>query len=57
MADQFLEKQLHPEALEDAAKASGQALTLRRHAAYDHSYWFIQSFIEDHLRWHVERLV
>jgi S-formylglutathione hydrolase len=56
LADQFLEKQLHPEALEDAAKASSQSLTLRRHAAYDHSYWFIQSFIEDHMRWHAQRL-
>ena len=56
LADQFLEKQLHPEALGDAARASGQSLTLRRHAAYDHSYWFIQSFIEDHMRWHAERL-
>jgi len=54
--DQFLEKQLHPEALEAAGKASGQSLTLRRHAGYDHSYWFIQSFIEDHMRWHAERL-
>jgi S-formylglutathione hydrolase len=54
--DQFLEKQLHPDALEAAAKASGQSLMLRRHAGYDHSYWFIQSFIADHLRWHAERL-
>jgi S-formylglutathione hydrolase len=56
MADQFLEGQLHPDALEAAAEASGQSLTLRRHAGYDHSYWFIQSFIADHLRWHAERL-
>ncbi len=56
MADQFLAGQLHPEALEAAAQASGQSLTLRRHAGYDHSYWFIQSFIADHLRWHAERL-
>jgi S-formylglutathione hydrolase len=54
--DQFLEGQLHPEALEAAAKASGQSLTLRRHAGYDHSYWFIQSFIGDHMHWHAERL-
>ncbi len=56
MRDQFLETQLRPEALEAAAKHSGQSLTLRRHEGYDHSYWFIQSFIEDHMRWHAERL-
>jgi S-formylglutathione hydrolase len=56
LADQFLEKQLHPQALEEAAKASGRSLTLRRHTAYDHSYSFIQSFIEDRMRWHAQRL-
>ena len=56
-ADKFLEPQLHPDALERAAQESGQALTLRRHQGYDHSYWFIQSVIEDHLTWHAERLV
>lgn len=55
--DQFLSNQLRPEALEQAARASGQQLNLRRHANYDHSYWFIQSFIADHLAWHAERLV
>jgi S-formylglutathione hydrolase len=54
--DQFLAAQLHPEALEDAAAQSGQKLTLRRHAGYDHSYWFIQSFIEDHLNHHARLL-
>jgi len=54
--DKFLSGQLHPEALEDAAKASGQNLTLRRHAGYDHSYWFIQSFMADHVAWHAKRL-
>jgi S-formylglutathione hydrolase len=54
--DQFLSVQLRPDALEAAAEASGQALVLRRHEGYDHSYWFIQSFIEDHLKWHAERL-
>ncbi|HTH97304.1 MAG TPA: S-formylglutathione hydrolase [Stellaceae bacterium] len=54
--DQFLENQLKPEALEAAAAGSGQKLTLRRQAGYDHSYYFIQSFIEDHLRWHAEHL-
>ena len=42
MADQFLDSQLHPDTLERAADASGQDLLLRRHAGYDHSYWFIQ---------------
>ncbi len=51
-ADQFLSSQLHPEALEQAAHAAGQALTLRRHAGYDHSYWFIQTVIADHLSHH-----
>lgn len=56
LSDQFLDKQLRPEALERAAQASGQRLTIRRHAGYDHSYWFIQTFVGDHLRWHAERL-
>lgn len=56
MRDQFLEVQLRPEALETAAQRSGQSLMLRRHESYDHSYWFIQSFIDDHINWHAERL-
>jgi S-formylglutathione hydrolase len=56
LADQFLAEQLMPEALEAACAAAGQPLTLRRHAGYDHGYFFIQSVVEDHLRWHVERL-
>lgn len=56
LKDQFLAAQLRPEALEAAAESSGQALVVRRHEGYDHSYWFIQSFIEDHLKWHAERL-
>jgi S-formylglutathione hydrolase len=55
--DQFLTAQLHPEALEQAAAESGQRLTLRRHVGYDHSYWFIQSFIEDHLSHHARLLL
>jgi S-formylglutathione hydrolase len=54
--DKFLAAQLHPEALENAARESGQQLTLRRHAGYDHSYWFIQTFVADHISWHAERL-
>ena len=53
--DQFLASQLHPEALEDAAQASGQELTLRRQPG-DHSYWFIQSFVSDHIAHHARLL-
>lgn len=56
LADKFLAEQLLPERLEAACATAAQPLTLRRHAGYDHGYWFIQSFIEDHLRWHAERL-
>ncbi len=55
-ADQFLSLQLHPQALEAAAKASGQSLTLRRHDGYDHGYYFIQTFVADHLRHHAKIL-
>ena len=57
LADKFLhEKQLLPEALEAACAALGQPLTLRRHAGYDHGYYFIQTFIDDHLRHHAQQL-
>lgn len=56
MADQFLAAQLYPESLEAAAKVSGQKLTLRRQEGYDHGYYFIQSFLEDHLRHHAKIL-
>ena len=55
-ADPYLESQLKPQLLEAACAAAGQPLTLRRQAGYDHSYYFISTFIEDHLRWHAERL-
>lgn len=54
--DQFLEVQLKPEALEAAAEASGQSLTLRRQEGYDHSYWFIQTFMPDHIAHHAQQL-
>lgn len=56
LSDQFLAQQLHPEALEKAAQISGQKLTLRRHEGYDHGYYFIQSFVADHLRHHAQIL-
>jgi S-formylglutathione hydrolase len=55
-ADPFLAEQLRPELFEDAAREAGQSLTLRRHAGYDHSYYFIATFIEDHLRHHARAL-
>jgi len=54
--DNFLVEQLKPEALEAAAKVSGYPLELRMQEGYDHSYFFIASFIEDHLRFHAENL-
>ncbi len=56
LADGFLEEQLRPELFEDACKAGGQRLSLRRHEGYDHSYYFIASFVEDHLRHHAAAL-
>jgi S-formylglutathione hydrolase len=56
-ADAFLTTQLHPEALEAAAAFSGQELRLRRHAGYDHSYWFIQTFLADHFAHHAAALL
>lgn len=56
LSDEFLERELHPHRLEEACREVGQSLTLRRHAGYDHSYWFVQTFMEDHLRHHAEGL-
>jgi S-formylglutathione hydrolase len=55
-ADNFLAEQLRPELLESACAAAAIPLTLRRQPGYDHSYSFISTFMEDHLRWHAERL-
>ncbi|HAE48088.1 MAG TPA: S-formylglutathione hydrolase, partial [Tistrella mobilis] len=55
-SDNFLAEQLKPEALEAAAAAAGHPLTLRRQPGYDHSYYFIASFIDDHLRHHAAAL-
>jgi S-formylglutathione hydrolase len=55
-ADSFLESQLKPQLLEAACAKAGQPLTLRMQEGYDHSYFFIATFIEDHLRWHARRL-
>jgi S-formylglutathione hydrolase len=56
MEDPFLDQQLQPGRLEAACRDAGIPLTLRRQAGYDHSYYFISSFVEDHLDWHAERL-
>jgi S-formylglutathione hydrolase len=56
-ADKFLAEQLRPELFDQACAESGQALRLRRHAGYDHSYYFIASLIEDHLRHHARALL
>jgi len=56
LGDKFLAEQLHPQLFEAACATAGQPLTLRRHAGYDHGYYFIQSFVADHLAHHAERL-
>ena len=55
-ADGFLESQLRPDLLQAACAEAGIPLTLRQQEGYDHSYYFISTFMEDHLRWHHERL-
>jgi len=55
-ADQFLAEQLHPEKFSAAAAKSGQTLTLRMQPGYDHGYYFIQTFMADHLRHHAAAL-
>ena len=55
-ADPFLENELKPELLEAACGEAGIALTLRRRPGYDHSYYFISTFMADHVSWHAARL-
>jgi S-formylglutathione hydrolase len=55
-ADNFLAEQLRPDLFETACKAAGIDLTLRLQPGYDHSYNFISTFMEDHIRWHAARL-
>jgi S-formylglutathione hydrolase len=57
LADQFLSEQLKPELLEEACREGGQKMTLRRQYGYDHSYFFIASFIAEHIAWHARRLL
>ena len=56
LADKFLPEQLHPHLFEAACASASQALTLRRHAGYDHGYYFISTFMQVHLQHHADRL-
>jgi len=55
-ADQFLDVQLKPKLLEAACRDAGIALTQRLQPGYDHSYYFVSTFLGDHVAWHAERL-
>jgi S-formylglutathione hydrolase len=55
-ADQFLERELRPELLEQACAGAGIDLILRMQPGYDHSYLFVSTFMAEHLRWHAQRL-
>ena len=55
-ADNFLNGQLKPHLFEQACKEHGQDVTIRMQEGYDHSYYFISSFMADHIAWHAERL-
>ena len=57
LGDKFLAEQLYPEAFEEACRAAAQPLELRRHARYDHGYYFISTYMEDHIRFHARNLV
>jgi S-formylglutathione hydrolase len=56
LSDQFLQTQLHPHLFEDACKKAGYPLQLRRHEGYDHGYYFISTFMQDHLVHHARIL-
>lgn len=55
VADQFLKEQLHPHLLVEACKDAGIGLELRMHQEFDHSYYFVASFLEDHFHWHLSQ--
>ena len=55
-ADNFLTEQLKTHLLQGACRAAGQPITIRMQPGYDHSYYFISTFMADHLRWHAEQL-
>jgi S-formylglutathione hydrolase len=55
-ADAFLQEQLRPELLRNACKSAGIGITMRMQPGYDHSYYFISTFMPDHIGWHADRL-
>jgi S-formylglutathione hydrolase len=55
-ADSFLENGLRPHLLQEACEGANIPLQLRLQPGYDHSYFFISTFMDDHLNWHMERL-
>ncbi len=55
-ADGFLDEQLRPWAFDEACRKAGVPLSLRMQGGYDHSYYFVSTFLPDHLEWHAERL-
>ena len=55
-ADKFLAEELRPEIFDAACRAAGQSLTLRMQPGYDHSYYFISTFMDDHLKHHAAAL-
>jgi S-formylglutathione hydrolase len=57
LGDKFLAEQLHPHLFEAACRQAGQPLTLRRHEGYDHGYFFIASFMEEHIAHHAKTLL
>jgi S-formylglutathione hydrolase len=57
LADKFLAEQLQPDLFAAACAESGQKLQLRRHAGYDHGYYFIQTFMPEHIAWHARALL
>ena len=56
-ADKFLAEQLHPHLFKATCARVNQPLSLREHAGYDHGYYFVASFMEDHLRRHAQQLL
>jgi S-formylglutathione hydrolase len=55
-ADNFLDEQLKTHLLDEACRAADMPATIRLHGGYDHSYFFVSSFIDEHIAWHAQRL-
>lgn len=56
LSDKFLQSQLYPHVFQRACMLAAQPVQLRRHAGYDHGYYFVSSFIDDHLRFHLRQM-